>query len=384
VADVAGLYRRFGVRLPELEDGWASTRCFAGRHRDRHPSARVHLRSGGFRCFACNTRGGVLDALQLLGVHDRGEARRIAVEYGILDGALARSAPRPAPLGVRPLAEPAAAAPAGESGPVGLGGRVDYDALPAASAVVRDRSWVYVDESNVPVGRVRRLDLADGEKRIWQERPAAEGWATGLAGKHLPLYRLPRVLEHAHAGRRVLVVEGEKAVDALDRLGFFATTNAGGAGNWRDEHTAALEGATVLAIADCDLTGRKHAIQVSAQLLGAGVRVLSPLDPEPLRNDGYDIVDHLADVAATIRAVAPELDDAPVRARLHDDLQPLLSNQVLADAGELQRRLEYASYTADPARHAYIDCTRCGRRRVHRLTHGLAYCPCGEHQPAPA
>jgi hypothetical protein len=391
VPDVVGLYRRFGVRLPELSDGWASTRCFSGRHDDRHPSARVHLRSGGFRCFACYAAGGVLDALELLGVHDRREARRLAVEYGILEPAQARRRPpRSALPGVgrapslTPIAEPSDdVETVPTSAAAGIGERIDYDQLPSGPDVVLDRTWTYVDATGAPVGRVRRLDLVDGTKRLWQERPDGDGWTPGLAGTTLPLYRLPDVLERARQGLRVLVVEGEKAVDALNRLGFFATTNAQGAGKWRPEHTAALTGATVLAIADCDLAGRLHAIRVSMDLLAAGVRVVGPFDPDPTRSDGFDIVDHLAGVAATVRAVYPELGDAAVRARLHDHVDMLIGHQLRTDGGELQRRLEYATFTANPAGHAFLDCAGCGRRRVHRLSHGLAFCPCGANQAAP-
>src|SRR5262245_57685060 len=99
------MYRRYGVTLrpaPDTSD-WATVRCFSGRHDDRHPSARVHLRSGGFRCFTCGAYGGALAALELLGVRDATERVRVAVDYGILD--------RP----IRPRARPPAA-PA-DSGP---------------------------------------------------------------------------------------------------------------------------------------------------------------------------------------------------------------------------------------------------------------------------
>jgi DNA primase len=203
-----------------------------------------------------------------------------------------------------------------------------------------------------------------------------------MAGVQLPLYRLPQVLEQARQGSRVLVVEGEKACDALDRLNLFATTNAQGAGKWRPDHTDSLVGATVLAIADCDLAGRLHAIQLSGDLLHAGVRVLAPLDLEPLRNDGFDVVDYLAEVAATVRAVTPELDEAAVRGRLRDHLEKLL-NRTRADSAELQRRLEFATFTANPAGHACIGCEACGQLRVHRVSHGFAYCPCGARREAP-
>lgn len=368
--DVTGLYRRFGVRLPELGDGWASTRCFSGAHQDRHPSARVHLRAGTFRCFACGARGGVLDALQLLGVYDRDEARRLAADYGILEPP-------------RRQAPPAAAAerkPA--SAPVVIGGPIDYDRLPAGPSVVQERAWTYTDAHGVPVGRVRRFDLADGTKRIWQERRDGDGWAAGLAGVRLPLYRLPQVLERATAGERVLVVEGEKAVDALDRLGLFATTCAGGAGKWRDEHSAALAGASVVVIADCDPAGRSHALDVTSRLLQAAVRVLDPLDLDELADDGSDVVDHLAALADTIRAVTPQITPTELRASLRDHLERTLRRQLPADSGSLQRRRERVRYRTEPGGRAILDCGRCGQERVHRVSHGLAFCPCGSHRAA--
>lgn len=382
MADVTGLYRRFGVKLPYLADGWASTRCFTGHHQDRHPSARVHLQSGGFKCFACGEKGGVLHALELLGVYDRDEARRLAVDYGILDPPRHQRKPSPDPKPIPPPSPaPPPPPPRVESE---LGDLVNWDTLAAAPEIVHDRNWAYTDQDGTPVGRVRRLDLADGQKRIWQERPDGTGWAIGLNGAHLPLYRLPDVLQHAQKHLRVLIVEGEKAVDALDRLGFFATTNAGGAGKWRDEHTTSLAGATCLVVCDSDKPGRDHAYIVTARLLNAGVDTLAPLDVAPLNQDGFDIVDHLAGVAATARAVNPEITNDAVRASLHQHLQKMLDRQLPADPQALQRWHEHNSYLADPAGHAYLHCQRCDTERVHHVTHGLAYCKCGAQQPAPA
>ncbi len=128
--------------------------------------------------------------------------------------------------------------------------------------------------------------------------------------------------------------------DALDRLGLFATTAPGGAGTWRDEHTLALRGATVLPIADCDTPCRTHALQVASELYLAGVKVLDPLDPSPFHQDGFDIVDHLAGVADTIRAVTPEIGAAEIRSRLRDHLDGLFAHQLPADNGAFEQRLE--------------------------------------------
>jgi hypothetical protein len=401
VASVVALYHRFGVRLPDtsLNDGWVTCRCFTGQHADRHPSARVHLRSGGFRCFTCNQGGGVLDALQILGVWDRDEARKLAVEYGVLDppppprrprpggsvGAIPKTPtdlPLPEPASVE-TPEPAPAEPEPKPA-LELGAQVDWDHVDTVTTV-RDRHWIYHDQQGIAVGRVRRLDLSDGNKRVWQERPTGdEQWLPGLEGKHLPLYRLPQVLEHAQAGRRVVVVEGEKCVDALDRLGVFATTNPAGAGKWWPDHTHALAGATVLLVGDCDEPGRLHALHVTQTLHHAGVRALTPLDLSELRHDGYDLVDYLTELADTFRATFPETSTETMRERLANHLEKLFGRQLPADPDQLLERLEQVRFQANPTGKAWLTCERCRRNRVHKVTHGLAYCPCGHHQAAPA
>jgi hypothetical protein len=385
--DVAGLYAAAGLRLREISsNGWVSTRCFAGTHPDRHPSARVNLRSGGFRCFKCGVRGGAIAALELLGV-ERARAVELCVEHGILEPAQGRSARRARPgfpARVPSLASTSGAAPAPSPTPANAT-QVDWNEVTAfTGTAVRDRTWVYDDEHGVALGRIRRLDLADGTKRIWVERPDGDGWKPGLAGTALPLYRLPEVLERASRGKRVLLVEGEKAVDALERLGIFATTNPGGARKWREQHTAALAGATVLAVADCDLPGRLHAIDVSLELLANGVRVRDPLDLNPLaRDSGFDVVDYLAGVGETLRAVAPEIADRDLRACLRDHLERELGRQLPADSNALLRRHERVLCEADGDQgKALLECERCSDERVHRLVAGLAYCPCGAHRGA--
>jgi hypothetical protein len=240
---------------------------------------------------------------------------------------------------------------------------------------------VYVNERGVPVGQVHRLDLPDGTKRIFQERPDSDGWKPGLNGAHLPLYRLPDVLRHARAGERVLVVEGEKSVDALDRLGVFSTTGPGGAGKWRASLSMALRGAHVTVVADCDWAGRCHAADVTRSLLEAHVRATVPLDLDPGRNDGYDIVDDLAELAATVRGVEPHIDSSEVRRRLRRNLLDRVHLLLDADERSVDLYLERARLNAGIQQAGYGDtlvhCNRCGDVRPHRIRLGLAYCVCG-------
>jgi putative DNA primase/helicase len=75
---------------------------------------------------------------------------------------------------------------------------------------------------------------------------------------------LPELLEAVAAERRIFIVEGEKDADALTELGLRATTNAMGAGKWRESYSDFLEGADVVILPDNDDAGRSHAEQVAA------------------------------------------------------------------------------------------------------------------------
>jgi 5S rRNA maturation endonuclease (ribonuclease M5)/DNA-binding transcriptional ArsR family regulator len=140
----------------------------------------------------------------------------------------------------------------------------------------------YLDESGAPLFEVVRFP----GKRFRQRLPDGT-WA--LNGARRVLYRLPEVVAARDRGERIYVVEGEKDVHALERVGVTATTNPGGAGKWRSEYSEALRGAKVTIVADRDDAGREHARQVAEALaeLAASVEVLEPAE-------GKDASDHLA------------------------------------------------------------------------------------------
>jgi archaellum biogenesis ATPase FlaH len=80
------------------------------------------------------------------------------------------------------------------------------------------------------------------------------------------LYRLSEVKTAVAEGRTVYVVEGEKDADALCSLGYAATTNPMGAGNWAQVDPTPLAGATVVVVADDDKKGMAHAADVDTSL----------------------------------------------------------------------------------------------------------------------
>ena len=130
-------------------------------------------------------------------------------------------------------------------------------------------------------------------KTFRQRRPdGIGGWAWSVADIERVLYRLPDVTRAVADGATVYVTEGEKDADRLASVGLAATCNAGGAGKWEPQFTAALAGASVAILPDNDEPGREHAAAVAARLAAAGceVRVVE-LPGLPAKGDVSDWLD---------------------------------------------------------------------------------------------
>lgn len=118
--------------------------------------------------------------------------------------------------------------------------------------------------------KVRAYDK-DGEKFFWLRRPDGNGgWIKGVANVNTKvLYRYPEVIEAIRNGQTVAVVEGEKDVDRLWRIGIAATCNAHGATDvvktpnakpkWTEHHSEQLRDADIVVLNDNDVAGYAHA-----------------------------------------------------------------------------------------------------------------------------
>jgi hypothetical protein len=113
------------------------------------------------------------------------------------------------------------------------------------------------------------------KKRFWQEHVDDRGeWISGLERlTWRPLYRAPEIAEAIALEKTVLLVEGEKTVDAALALGYEATCNAGGANGWRPEHAEQLAGADVVILPDHDVQGRAWAKAAASALADVAARV---------------------------------------------------------------------------------------------------------------
>lgn len=134
-----------------------------------------------------------------------------------------------------------------------------------------EATYDYTDENgNLLYQVVRKIG-----KKFIQRRPSPSGngqWQWGLGHAKLVPYRLSKIVSAEVVG----IAEGEKDVAALERAGWVATCNNGGAGNFKPELAPWFIGKHVAIFPDNDEAGRKHA-QLVARLLhpvAASVRIV--------------------------------------------------------------------------------------------------------------
>ncbi len=190
------------------------------------------------------------------------------------------------------------------SGHLGLNG-------PAKAAAVKpkrdSRAWPivdtydYTDETGKLIHQVlRKEDPAwDGtgkkHKDFPQRRPDPEKpgeWIWSTKGCLAIPYQLPELLENPDL--RIYVVEGEKDVETLSKLGLLGTCNPGGAGKWHllepETVKRVFTGRDVVILADADPAGQDHAKEVQ-ESLKALAKTLRVIEVFPGSGPGQDVTD---------------------------------------------------------------------------------------------
>lgn len=158
-------------------------------------------------------------------------------------------------------------------------------------AMAPEKAWEIRDAAGVVVAIHHRVDQVDGTKKVWWSRPDG---SSGLPGKasDLPLYGTERLA--AHPGAVVFVCEGEKAADAVRKLGFVALGTVTGASSAPSEAPlAALKGCRVCLWPDHDAPGRAHMLKIAEALKAMGVQVRTLSWPEA-KEKGDDAADFVA------------------------------------------------------------------------------------------
>jgi putative DNA primase/helicase len=180
-------------------------------------------------------------------------------------------------------------------------------------------TYDYRDESETLLFQSVRYE----PKAFAQRRPDGKGWQWNLDGVRRVLYRLPELLA-SDLESMVFIVEGEKDVEQLFLLGIVATTNACGAGKWREEYNEFLRGRMVCILPDNDSPGRKHTSKVSSSLQGvaASIRILE-LPNLPPGGDFSDWLEsggtreQLEELAQSAPEVSPQTEVDERKARVN-------------------------------------------------------------------
>lgn len=144
-----------------------------------------------------------------------------------------------------------------------LGGRPKTPGIKSMKTNITE-TYDYFDERGELLYQVCRRE----PKGFFQRQPLEQGgWKNNLEGVRRVPYRLLELLA-ADTSATVFICEGEKDVDALRELGLVATTNAGGAGKWKEEYNEHLRGRNVVILPDNDTPGQEHAESVLRSLRG--------------------------------------------------------------------------------------------------------------------
>lgn len=168
------------------------------------------------------------------------------------------------------------------------------------------RRYEVRDASGLPVAVHVRVEKPDGTKRFSWERPDGRPGLGGMAVADLPLYGIERL--DGLAFGIVVLVEGEKAAEALWNVGIAAVASVTGAATAPGPGPLAdLGGRDVVLWPDADDVGRRHMAVIAERLAGvaASAAIVEPPDDVPSGWDAADAVAQGRDVGAICADATP-------------------------------------------------------------------------------
>lgn len=182
----------------------------------------------------------------------------------------------------------------------------------------RTTEYSYYDADGVEAYQVIRID--EGGKKTYRQRRQDDsgGWIWSVKDIDPLPYNLADIL--TNPDKTIYIVEGEKAAEALKRYNVVATTNHGGAGNWKPELNAHFAGRNVVVIPDNDEAGDKHAIKVINELLPVAKAVKRVDLPDlPDKGDAADwldagnTVEQLRELVKNAPKIEAKVDEPPAK-----------------------------------------------------------------------
>jgi hypothetical protein len=261
--DVQAELEKCGVRIPAgaVPDGKGWLKAHSLYSKDEHPSASINVGDdpntrGLYHDFVLNLTKSFFDIVAEFGPYPCMTGRDVYFHYGKESGVL-------------------------NGGTCSLN-KKGKAAKPKGQIVT---TYDYHDAAGKLIFQVCRMK----PKSFRQRRPDGNGgWIWDINGVSLVPYHLPEIIPAA----LVYVCEGEKDVDRLRAAGLTATCNPMGAGKWRSEYSAHLQGKFVGVLTDNDVAGHYHAQDVARKLHGIAGNV-KVVDLPGLPDKG-DVSDWLA------------------------------------------------------------------------------------------
>lgn len=225
------------------------------------------------------------------------------------------------------------------------------------SQLKADEIYDYVDADGNLVFQV----LRQFPKKFLQRRPdGKDAWVYNTKNVRKYPYRLPEVLNPKND--LILIVEGEKDVEALRAIGFVATTNAGGAikpqkngqsPKWPVSFNQYFAGKKIVIIPDNDSAGQTHATFIAAQLRGSARQIgILKLPDLPDKGDVSDWLGNEGNKRRLWELAMAALNDgrqvshppSPVTASWYDEAMVGARGQVLPNLANVLSALRH-----DPA-----------------------------------
>lgn len=178
-----------------------------------------------------------------------------------------------------------------------------FNILPSYSASTsknKSESWIQLrthiyqnmNHDNIAVKTIYRKP--DGSKTAVWHRYEGNTLVKGLNGLKMPLYHIYNLTDNT---KPIFIVEGEKDVETLEKLGYIATSSPNGAGaKWKSEYTPLFRDFDVIILADNDEVGLKSATNIAENIVTVAHSVklipsqalYAPLQP---KGDISDIVE---------------------------------------------------------------------------------------------
>jgi 5S rRNA maturation endonuclease (ribonuclease M5) len=129
-------------------------------------------------------------------------------------------------------------------------------------------TYSYTDEFGVEMFKTAKFVAeVDGKrkKKFAQKHKNEKGvWVYNLDGVRRVLYNLPNVMKSPV----VILTEGERDCETINKLGLVATTNPMGAEKWMDSYSDYLVGKDLIILGDNDEPGRNHVKKVLSAVAG--------------------------------------------------------------------------------------------------------------------